>query len=278
MGSKTSKLKRPSKTKRPTSVETKAAVVPQEIVDEILDHLSADSDSRSLQLCTLVSKSWIPSCRRHLFYTTHFTPKSMVKWIEAFPVPEDSPAHHVRDLRFSIGGHNSIPEKFFGYTPWFTNVERVILLGLGMFDFLEPFWTPLPQSTTSLTIGPDSIPTSFVQTLGITAQQSNFDNSLLFGSLVWVDKRVLFGIGAILKGGFGGQLRLFGGNASGGVVDTLLEVPTGLHFTEVQVRTRHECLLSTVMLAEACAKTLVKLAYTISFNCESCSFSRCNRF
>jgi len=47
----------------------------------------------------------------------------------------------------------------------------------------------------------------------------------------------------------------------------LLEIPTGLHFTEVQVLSTHECLLSTVMLAEACFQTLVKLAYTVSFHC-----------
>ena len=36
----------------------------------------------------------------------------MVKWLEMFPVPEESPAHLARLLLFSIGKHDDVPEKF----------------------------------------------------------------------------------------------------------------------------------------------------------------------
>ena len=262
MGSKSSKSKRPTSAK--TGTDTVAVpTIPQEIIDEILDNLSADSDLRSLQSCALVSKSWVPSCRRHLFHTILFTSTDMAKWLETFLVPEESPAHQVRDLRFSIGKYDSPREKFFEYAPWFTNVERITLLGYGC---LQPLWMSsfrwLSQSVNSLTIGADMI--AIVQIQDIMARLPNLDNLSLSGSLVAVDMNPLIGTCPVLKGRFGGKLRLLRGHASAGIVDTLLEIPTGLHFTEVEIRSAHECLLSTVRLVEAYTKTLVKLSYTVS--------------
>ena len=96
--------------------------------------------------------TWVPSCRRHLFHTIFFTSRHMTRWLETFPVPEESPAHHVRDLRFSVGGPISVLERFFEHMPWFTNVEGV---ALSRYNTFKPFWLPsfwrLPQSATSLT-------------------------------------------------------------------------------------------------------------------------------
>ena len=59
----------------------------------------------------------------------------------------ESPAASGILIRFSVGGRNGVPERFFEYTPWFASVERVALMGLGMFHLLEPLWTPsLPQA------------------------------------------------------------------------------------------------------------------------------------
>jgi hypothetical protein len=58
----------------------------------------------------------------------------------------------------------------------------------------------------------------------------------------------------------------------------LLEVPTGLHFTELHIRGTHESFLPTVRLAEACCKTLVKLSYTVSIHGKSPLFSWLGRF
>ena len=194
----------------------------------------------------------------------------MSRWIETFPVPEESPARYVRDLRFSIGGGCGIFPLFFEYTAWFTNVEKVTLLGDGMFDILEPEWIPsLPRSVTSLTFGPHWIATEPVWIRDVAVELSTFDDQddwLLTGPLVLADRRTLFEIESILRGRLGGQLRLFGEDVSGGVVDMLLGFPTGLHFMDLQVRSLRECLLSTVMLAEACSKTLVKLSYRVSFH------------
>ena len=88
---------------------------------------------RSLQSCSLVSKSWVPSCRRYLFHTIIFTSRDVNKWLKTFPMPEKSPAHYVKDLRFSLGGRCGAPDNFSKHTPWFTNVEKMALKANMMF-------------------------------------------------------------------------------------------------------------------------------------------------
>ena len=275
MGSKTSKAKRPSSARHSNSAETGTIIiprVPQEIIDEILHHLTTDSRFRTLRSCALVSKSWVPSCRRRLFHTILFTSKDMVRWVETFPVPEESPAHHVRDLRLSIGGRNSVPEKFLEYTPWFTNVEGVSFFQQNR---SQPLWIPsfwrFPQSVTSLTINADRVFLSQIQ--NIMAQLPNLDDVVLSGTLAAVDERTLPGIGTASKGRFCGRLRLIGGNPGGSVAKMLSEIPTGFNFTEVRISGRHSCLPSTERLVEACGRTLVRLSYMIDSYCKCHHFS-----
>ena len=270
---------RSSEAKHPTPVETKTGIpkVPQEIIDEILGHLTTnleDPHLRSLQSCALVSKSWVHSCRRHLFHTILFHPREITRWLTAFPVLEESPAHYVRNLYISIYGHDSVPGKFFEHTPWFTNVESVFLFGHGGCP-----WTPswrLPQSTTSLTIIADGV--TPVQLRDIMMQMPNLDNLSLSGSLAAMDRRALLGIETVSRGRLGGKLQLLNGFADERVMDPLSKAPTRLYFTEVQICGTHERLLPTVRLAEACSNTLVKLSYTVSFHCKLRPFPRSKWF
>ena len=190
----------------------------------------------------------------------------MTRWLKTFPVPAESPAHHVRDLRFSISGYHISAGEFSKYTPWFTNAERMTLSGHGSLQLLSthPVW----PSVTSLTINPDGITPSEIQ--DVMALLPNLDD-LSLSEHPGSGARV--GTGAVPRRRFGGQLRLFSGSARSGIVDILLGIPTGLYFTEVQIHT-YEYLLSTVRLVEACSKTLAKLSYTISPHCKSRSFSR----
>ena len=243
--------------------------IPQETIDGILDHLSTDSDFKSLQSCALVSKSWIPSCRRRLFHTIIFTSTHMLRWLETFPVLENSPAHFVRHLRLSIGEYGGAPEKFFEYIPWFTNVEKATLLNYEDFGLLwiPPFWR-LPQSVTSLTIGPYTHG-GLMRVRDIMSQLPNLDDLSLSWSYPERRDRALLGTGRVLRGRFSGKLELLRGCAGDpDVVDMLLEIPTGLHFTEVNIQNTHECLFSAVTLANVCAKTLVKFSYTVELHCK----------
>jgi len=259
-----------SKAEPPASTETKAVIIPripQDIIDEILDHLAADSDIRSLKTSVLVSKPWVQSCRRHLFHTVLFTSTDVDRWLETFPVSGESPARYVRHLRIWIGGDSGVPERFFEHTSQFTGAERVSLLGhSGLPCPLRPSFWRLPQSVTSLTIETSVV--TLVQVRDIMAQLPNLDELLLSGPLATADRRGLPGIGTVLKGKFGGKLSLIDGHADEGVINMLLEIPSGLCFTEVRIHCTHERLLPAVRLAEACSKSLMKLLYTVTLHCK----------
>jgi len=248
-----------SKANRPAPLETTTLVIPrapQEIIDEIA----------SLRSCFLVAKSWVPSCRRHLFHTVTFASRDVDRWLEVFPVPEESPAHHLRDLRIWIGGHHRrVPERLFECTPWFTNVEKVSLLGYWGFPQLRiPSCWRLPQSVTSLTVNTNVA--TLVQIRNIMAQLPNLENLSLSGSHIPVNRRALLGR-------FVGQLQLCGGYADEDTMNMLLEIPNGLHFSEARIQCMRERLLSAVGLVEACGNTLVKLSHTVTFRGKSCHFS-----
>ena len=264
MGSKPSKeRRRPTPTAIPQDPR-----IPSEILDEILNHLIADSSSRddSLRSCSLVSKSWVPSCRRHLFHTIIFSSGNIAKWLKTFPVPQESPAHYVKNLRFPLGGHYGAPEKFSKHTPWFTNVERMTLtMNTTSSSSRTSFPGRLPQSVMSLTIKAGGSGVDLTQMRDIMVHLPNLNDLMLSGPFVARSKsnKRLPGSGTILRGRFGGELQIRNGcDTNEYIVNMLLEVPTGLHFTKIYIYADCPCLLPAVRLAEACCKTLVNLLFS----------------
>jgi len=286
MGSNTSGTKRPtsakphSRVEHPTPVKTQAVVVPrlpQEIIDEVLGHLTPDSDRLALQSCALVSKSWAPSCQRLLFHTVIFVTLSMEKWLERFPLPEKSPAHLVKNLYVWIGAFHYVPDRFFEYTPWFTNLESLSLMEYKGIPMLRsPSLWRSPRSVTSLTVKTELL--TLVEIRDIIAELPNLNSLWLSGALVGVYRRVSRGVGTVLRGRFGGKLRLCNGYAGESVTNMLLGVPTGIHFTEFQIECPRKLLLSNVRLLEACGNTIVRLSYKINFERMSHSSPWTSRF
>jgi len=96
--------------------------LPLEILDYIVDLLH--NEPETLQQCCLVSKSWVPRTRRHLFADVSF--RSLVDlraWKGAFPDPANSPAYHVHSLLVSYP--HSITAKEGGWIRTFHNVVRL---------------------------------------------------------------------------------------------------------------------------------------------------------
>ena len=272
MGPKASKTKRPTSAKHSTLVKPKAVPrLPQELIGEILNNLAPNSDFQSLRSCALVSKSWVQTCRRRLFHTVVFTRMGMRRWLERFPAPEESPAHLIKHLYVWVG---IVPDRFYEYTPWFTNAKRLSLLGYGGIRLLqEPSRWRSPQSVTSLTISTGLV--TLMEIRDIMMQLPNLDSLWLSGPLIGV---VSPGIGTILKGKFGGELRLSSRYTGESITNMLLEIPTGIHFTEFQIESPRMDLPSNVKLLEACGKTIVKLSYMVDSERESHSFSWPSRF
>ena len=73
--------------------------LPPEILDNITDLLH--SEPKALRNCCLVSKSWVPRTRKHIFFDISFPSSGKItRWKKTFPDPANSPAYHVRTLFF----------------------------------------------------------------------------------------------------------------------------------------------------------------------------------
>jgi len=75
-----------------------SCTLPPEILDLIIDHLPYDPTI--LKTCCVVSKSWVPRTRKHLFALVEFdaSTSQFSLWKKSFPDPSNSPAHHTRTL------------------------------------------------------------------------------------------------------------------------------------------------------------------------------------
>ena len=128
--SKAPKVKRSTSDTEPTAIAAATSLLPREIIDEILDYLAADTDQDprpefSLRSCSLVCKSWVEPCWRHLFYKLYFNAERMRKWLQAFPVPEQSPARHVRKIHLNFKGSDDVLHKIVQRIQGFTNLKSI---------------------------------------------------------------------------------------------------------------------------------------------------------
>ena len=70
--------------------------LPTELRDLVVDFLCDSRDA--LKSCSLVSKSWIPCCRKYLFADIEVNAMNLPSWKSKFPDPSTSPACHTRKL------------------------------------------------------------------------------------------------------------------------------------------------------------------------------------
>ena len=71
--------------------------LPPEILDCIIDLLHDQPET--LNQCCLVSKSWVPRTRKHVFAYIEFRgDRAPEAWKKTFPDPTNSPAHHTHTL------------------------------------------------------------------------------------------------------------------------------------------------------------------------------------
>ena len=235
-------MKRSTSDTEPTAVAAATSMLPQEIIDEILDHLAAETDQDprlefSLRSCSLVCKSWVEPCWRHLFYKHYFNAERMRKWLQAFPAPEQSPARHVRRIHLNFTGSDDVLHKIAERIQGFTNLKSI---NVSKDRERQPMWMPLlvglPQSVTSLRIMENLI--TLRQIREIITQLPNLNDLYLSGALTMTDRNNAQGIGKTLTAKFGGRLRLCPVDSlvcfDMDIVNMLLEIPTGLHFTYVR--------------------------------------------
>ena len=100
--------------------------LPAELLDHIADLLQDTRDT--LKSCCLVSKSWIPRTRKHLFADVAFnSPEKLQLWKNAFPDLSTSPARYTRSLSISYPalGVTTTDAQDGGWIPTFSRVVHL---------------------------------------------------------------------------------------------------------------------------------------------------------
>jgi len=99
--------------------------LPQEILDYAADLLHDERET--LKRCCLVSKSWVPRARKHLFADIRFSRTEYLEaWKKTFPDPVNSPARHTRSLL--IGCPRSVTAADAEEGGWIRAFSRVVRL------------------------------------------------------------------------------------------------------------------------------------------------------
>ena len=102
--------------------------LPLEISDYIVDLLC--SEPGALKSCCLVSKSWVPRVRKHLFAEVAFrTPVDLKTWKQTFPDPANSPAYYTRSL--VIGYPKVLLATVVEESGWVQAFSNVVRLRMG---------------------------------------------------------------------------------------------------------------------------------------------------
>jgi len=237
--------------------------LPPEILDHIVDLLHDDPDS--LEKCCLVSKSWIPRTRKHIFAHIKFdTEEDLESWKAIFPDPSTSPAHYANTL------YVGCPHLVTPADSWIRGFSRVVELELATYD------TYADESAISLI--------SF-HGLSLVIKSLRVDFNILPPSRILnlilsfplLEDLTLTSTGTPTDSGdgpdvlptaiqpsnpptFTGSLVL---NLEGGTIPIarwLLTLPGGLHFRKFTSTWRHGGgLLLTMALVEECSYTLESL-------------------
>ena len=232
--------------------------LPQELLDEIMDQLAADSIS--LRRCSTAARAFVPSCRRHLFSKVVFRSHNLPSWKTTFPDPSTSPAPYTREMHVHLAP--DAPTPLAEYMPYFSNVRDLTLIG-GRCESHE--WTSsmgrFPVSIRSLTMKFVSV--TNVQVLGIMGQLPNLDD---FSLCIFKGNGFPDGVGEILKGRYGGKLELLlMDDLHAGIVRSLLEAPEGLGFKSVGAFCNAEGDFPVYAdLVSACQDTLAHLDISVS--------------
>jgi hypothetical protein len=243
--------------------------LPVETLDHIIDQLHDTTDA--LRNCCLVSKSWIPRTRKHLFADIKLpTAESRQSWKKTFPDLSTSPAHYAKTL--SVGYPGVVTSAEAG--AWIRGFSRVIHLTMASNG-------PLAYSTTASFVtfhGFSPIMKSlYVNLLALPFPQI-FNLILSFPLLEDLALDASYcprsGSSDVFEQPTGtpvftGSLELFLRGGMKPVTHWLLSLPGGIHFRKFTWAWFLEEELSLmVALVEACSHTLESLTI-VPYFCES---------
>ena len=234
--------------------------LPQELLDHVVDFLH-DREG-ALRNCCLVSQSWIPCTRKHLFADMKFhSADDLESWKEMFPDPSTSPARHARTLlvacSHTVTAADTEPG---GWMTGFSNVVHLEVTSQG--TFTNNSMAPLHGLSPVI---------KSLHVASVTLPPRTFDLILSFPLLE--DLTVItYDVDADNDGGsdelstvvqpsnlptFTGSLNLVIRGGMGPIVRRLLSLPDGIHFRKLALTWCHEeDVPLTTELVERCSCAL----------------------
>jgi hypothetical protein len=237
--------------------------LPAEMLDHIVDHLHDTEDA--LRNCCLVSKSWIPRSRKHLFANIVFlTVETLQSWKEMFPDPSTSPACYTKSLLVDCSQVVTAADaESGGWITGFSRVEHLMLDSQGLLSdssSLVPFhgFSPTLKSLDisfplhpSLWIIKLIVSFPFLEDLVVSVLYANDDDDAYELLPATQPSRLPMFTGSL-------EVNILGGMES--FTRRLLSLPGGIHFQKLTLTYfREEHIPSVVALVEGCSYSLESL-------------------
>jgi len=237
--------------------------LPQEILEYIVDLLHDEPET--LKSCCLVSKSWFPRTRKHLFVNIQVrSAGNLGSWKKTFPDVANSPAYHTRTL--FVGCPRLVVAADAEEGGWIQAFYRVTSLDLGSDNgyirssevSLTPF-RKFSSTLKSLRVCPILLPypqlfdlvCSFplLEDLTLAGHQLSFDGD--------GDTHEPQAIAPSASPPLTGSLDLYVLGGLGKIARQLLDLPNGLHFRKLMFSCdRKEDLRWVAKLVAGCSHTL----------------------
>ena len=245
--------------------------LPPEILDYIIDFLHDERDA--LKECCLVSKSWVPRTRSHLFAKIKIRSEGDLKlWKKRLTGVTNSPARYTRTL--SIGCPELVVEADAGEDGWiraFSSVESLdVDGGPRPLDTSRRPLTPFhgfSSTLKSFRVGPIILPSPQLFYL-VRSSPHLEDLAVVGGDRLWGDDdsphRLPRGT-PLISPPLSGTLDLILLGGMGNTVRRLLDLPNGLHFRKLIFSwDRQDDLRWIVGLVSGCSHTLESLYVSCS--------------
>ena len=259
------------------------ANLPAELLDYIVEFLC---DSRyALKCCCLVSKSWIPRARNHIFADIVFyTPEDLQSWKTVFPDPSTSPARYTQTLVIKCSlGITAADAEEGGWISAFSRIVRFEVNGS---------YATRPSISLTPFYGLSPVVKSLHLVYCIVQSSHVLDLIYLFPSLEdlsvtgvdrWtdsddsLDKQPIVIQPSTLPA-FTGSLDLHLKMGKDFIISWLLSLPGGLHFRKLRLRlNREKDTLAATALVERCRFTLESLEFEYSPACAFICHPRSHR-
>ena len=241
--------------------------LPPEILDHIVDHLH--DTKYTLRNCCLVSKSWIPRARRHLFADIKFhLTKDLELWKKAFPDPSTSPARYAEALL--IRCPEAVADADAEAGGWITAFSRVAHLWLQSWVIGSTSSAPfapfhrLSPVVKSLYVELDTLESPHIFDLILSFPLlEDLTMNIHYKALIEDDDSPDWPLTSAQPSSpqmFTGSLKLLLMGGVKRVTHWLLSLPGGIHFRKLIWGWTHEEHLSLMMaLVEGCSQTLESL-------------------